>query len=106
MGDDGILMTLGSEDMRMLEDNLIVHDMDYDWLPEEVDAQVLFDDFITQEDRNFALSHAMYIMDIKPLRCHDALNDCMNTVEVIRKMNKAEDIKNYVKEWFEEDAAE
>ena len=106
MGDDGILMTWGPEDMRMLEDNLIVHDMDYDWLPEEVDAQMLFDDLVTQEDRNFALSHAMYIMDIKPLRCHDALNDCMNTVEVLRKMDMAEDIKSYVMEWFEEDTAE
>lgn len=30
----------------------------------------------------------------------------MNTVEVLRKMDMAEDIRSYAMEWFEEDAAE
>lgn len=57
-------------------------------------------------DYDVRFVYAMYIMDIKPIRCHDALNDCMNTVEVLRKMDMAEDIRSYAMEWFEEDAAE
>lgn len=49
--EDDVLMTWGDEDIKMLEDNLIVHDMDYAWIPAEVDAQILFDDLVTQEDR-------------------------------------------------------
>ena len=72
-----------------------IHEMDIDVLPECYDAQIIFDDQITQEDRSFALSYAMWKFDIKPERSHDALNDAINTVAVMKKLDFSEGLEGY-----------
>lgn len=52
-------------------------------------------DQITQEDRSFALSYAMWKFDIKSERSHDALNDAINTVEVMKKLDLSEGLDGY-----------
>ena len=94
-GDDYAFITWGDADIFMLEDNMSIHEMDIDILPECYDAQVVFDDQITQEDRSFALSYAMWKFDIKPERSHDALNDAVNTVAVMRKLDFSEGLEGY-----------
>lgn len=79
----------------MLEDNMSIHEMDIDVLPECYNVQLVFDDQITQEDRNFALSYAMWKFDIKPERSHDALNDAINTVAVMKKLDFSEGLQGY-----------
>jgi DNA polymerase III alpha subunit (gram-positive type) len=94
-GDDYAFITWGESDIFMLEDNMSIHDMDIDMLPECYDAQVVFDDQITQEDRSFALSYAMWKFGIKPERSHDALNDAVNTVEVMKRLDFSEGLEGY-----------
>ena len=80
-------MTWGPDDVRMLEDNLLIHDMDLDWLPASYDAQIIFDDQVTMEGRQYALNYAMFLFGVKPLASHDALNDTINTVKVLRNLS-------------------
>ena len=94
-GEDSAFITWSNNDIYMLEDNMSIHEMDIDALPECYDVQLLFDDQITQEDRNFALAYAMWKFDIKPERTHDALNDAINTVAVMRKLDFSEGLEGY-----------
>ena len=94
-GEDSAFITWSNNDIYMLEDNMIIHKMDVEGLPECYDVQLLFDDQITQEDRNFALAYAMWNFDIKPERTHDALNDAINTVAVMRKLDFSEGLEGY-----------
>lgn len=94
-GDDYAFITWGDQDIYMLEDNMSIHEMDIDVLPECYDVQLVFDDQITQEDRSFALSYAMWKFDIKPERSHDALNDAINTVAVMKKLDLSEKLQGY-----------
>lgn len=94
-GEDFAFITWSANDIFMLEDNMQIHDMEVEGLPECYDVQLLFDDQITQEDRSFALSYAMWKFDIKPERCHDALNDAINTVEVMKRLDFSEGLEGY-----------
>ena len=94
-GDDCAFITWSDNDIYMLEDNMRIHNMDIDKLPECYDVQLLFDDQITQEDRNFALNYAMWKFEIKPERTHDALNDAINTVAVMRRIDFSEGLEGY-----------
>lgn len=94
-GEDYAFITWGGSDIYMLEDNMCIHEMDIDVLPECYDAQVVFDDQITQEDRSFALSYAMWKFEIRPERSHDALNDAVNTVAVMKKLDLTEGLEGY-----------
>ena len=94
-GDECALITWSENDIFMLEDNMQIHEMDISGLPECYDVQLVFDDQITQEDRSFALSYAMWKFDIKPERSHDALNDAVNTVEVMKRLDFSEGLEGY-----------
>ncbi len=93
-GEDPFL-TWSENDIIMIEDNMLFHGMDIDDLPKCYDVQLLFDDQVTQEDRSFALSYAMWKFDIKPQRSHDALNDAINTVEVLKRLDLSEGFGEY-----------
>ena len=93
-GEDPFL-TWSENDIIMIEDNMLFHGMEINGLPKCYDMQLLFDDQITQEDRSFALSYAMWKFDIKPQRSHDALNDAINTVEVLKRLDLSEGFEDY-----------
>ena len=94
-GDDYAFITWGDADIYMLEDNMNIHEMDIDVLSECYNVQLVFDDQITQDGKDNALSYAMWRFEIKPNRSHDALNDAMNTVEVMRKLDFSEGLEGY-----------
>ena len=98
LGLDYILITWGTNDRLMLEENLIVHNLDCEWIPEHYDAQLMFDYQETMEDRNFSLDYAMYYFDIKGIKAHHALNDARDTAAVIRNLNLSEFIAEE-REW-------
>lgn len=93
-GDDSVLLTWGPCDIQMLEENLIMHDMDYSWIPEEFDAQLMFDFQETMEDRNYSLDYAVYYFGIRGIKAHDALNDARDTAAVIRRL----DLEDFIRE--------
>ncbi len=89
-GEDCCYISWSFSDMDMLMNNLEKHGMDTRWLPECYDAQLMFDDQFTQDDRDYALSYALYYFNEKPDAAHDALDDARSTVKVIRHMDLQE----------------
>ena len=83
-GDDSAFITWSDNDIIALEDNIGYHGLEVGELPRCFNIQWMFDDQVTQEDRDFALSYAMWKLEIKPAPSHDALNDALNTAEVMR----------------------
>ena len=88
-GDDSIMLTWGPSDKKILIENLIMHDMTYDWIPEYFDAQFMFDLQETMEDRDFSLDYAFYYFGLIGMKAHDALNDARDTAAVIRMLDLA-----------------
>jgi len=86
-GDEYIFLTWGPSDMNILWKNLTVYGLKSDWLPESFDAQLMFDDQVTMECRQFALSYAIWKLGIKPYPAHKAVNDALNTAEIIKKLD-------------------
>ena len=94
-GEDPVFITWSDNDIISLEDNMLYHGMEIDGLPVCYDMQLVFDDQVTQEGRDFALSYAMWNMGIKPAPSHDALNDAINTAEVMRRLDLSEGLEGY-----------
>lgn len=92
-----VMLTWGPCDIIMLEDNLEIHGLDKTWIPENFDAQWLFDDQVTMEGKRYSLDYARYKFNIKGRNSHNALNDASNTAEVLQHLNVAE--------WIEEERA-
>lgn len=89
-GDEYCYISWSFSDMDLLIENLEKHEMDTDWLPECYDAQLMFDDQFTQDDRDYALSYALYYFDERSDSAHDALDDARSTVKVLRHMDMDE----------------
>ena len=90
-----MFVTWSDNDIISLEDNMLYHGLVIEDLPRCFDIQLMFDDQVTQEGRDFALSYAMWKMDIKPAPSHDALNDAINTAEVMRHLDMSEGLEEY-----------
>ena len=73
--------------MPILVENLTMYGMDKDWIPEDFDAQLMFDVQETMEGRNFSLDYAFYYFDLRGVKAHDALNDARDTAAVIRLLD-------------------
>jgi len=94
-GTELVFITWSGTDIVVLEDNMLYHGMDIDDLPECYDIQLMFDDQVTQDGRNAALSYAIWKFDIKMDSAHDALNDAANTAEVFRRLDLSEGLEGY-----------
>lgn len=102
-GEEYVFLTWSANDIYKLEDNMYIHQMDDSILPECYDIQVIFDDQITHENRDFALSYAMWKLDIKPEMSHDALNDAINTVAVMKQLDLSDGLDGYEVGGYEKD---
>lgn len=94
-GDGAEFITWSVNDILVLEDNMMYHGLDHEKLPKCYDIQMMFDDQITDEGRDFALSYAMWKLGITPAPSHDALNDAINTAEVLRHLDISEGFDEY-----------
>lgn len=94
-GDDSAIVTWSDSDLYTLEDNIAIHELDIEWEPECYDGQLIFDDVYTMEDRSYALDHAMFKLGIKPQNFHNALDDALNTLEVLRRIDFAKGVAEY-----------
>ena len=86
-GDDAILISWGPDDISMLKHNLRFFNMDYEWLPETYDGQLMFDDMEMQEDRQWPLNYALFHFNEKPDGAHNALVDVISTVKVLKHLD-------------------
>ncbi len=95
-GEDCILLSWGYDDIEILKDNLLMHDMDESWLPSCFNLQGIYNHQVAHENRQFSLEHAMEKMELTTtLKAHNAFNDAIDTARVARELNLKKGIRHY-----------
>ena len=95
-GDDVTFITWGCDDQGILEQNIIIHDLDWDWISGWINLQLIYN-LQTGGDKNQkSLASAMEHFEIEQTRvAHDALGDAYNTVLVSTKLDMEEGLRLY-----------
>lgn len=95
-GEDVTFITWGCDDQGILEQNIIIHDLDWDWISDWVNLQLIYN-LQTGGDKNQkSLASAMEHFGIEQTRvAHDALGDAYNTALVCTKLDMAEGLRLY-----------
>ena len=95
-GDGVTFLTWGSDDQGILEQNIIIHDLDWDWIDSWVNLQGIYN-LQTESDRSQkSLATAMEHFGIEQTRvAHDALGDAYNTALVCTHLDLEQGIRDY-----------
>ena len=95
-GDDVTFLTWGCDDQGILEQNIIIHDLDWDWIREWINLQLIYN-LQTGGDKNQkSLASAMEHFEIEQTRiAHDALGDAYNTALVSTHLDMKEGLRLY-----------
>ena len=95
-GEGCTFLTWGCDDKGIMEQNIIIHDLDWEWIDRWLNLQVIYN-IQTQAGRNqTGLTTAMEYFGIEQTRiAHDALGDAYNTALVCSKLNLEEGVENY-----------
>lgn len=94
-GEEFTFLTWGYDDINILRDNMVIHNINTSWLPNTYNIQVIFDDQIAKEQRQVSLSYAMEKIGEPVLEAHDALNDAKNTVCVCWHLDMVKGLAEY-----------
>ncbi len=95
-GDACTFLTWGYDDKGILEQNIIVHDQDWDWISGWINLQLIYN-MQTEGDKNQkSLQTAMEHFGIEQTRvAHDALGDAYNTALVCSHMDMESGLADY-----------
>lgn len=95
-GDGVTFLTWGSDDKGIMEQNIIIHDLDWDWIDRWVNLQVIYN-LQTNAGRNqTGLPTAMEHFEIQQTRvAHDALGDAYNTALVCSRLDLLDGLEHY-----------
>lgn len=95
-GDGVTFITWGGDDQRIMEQNIIIHDLDWDWIGEWINLQLIYN-LQTNGDKNQkSLASAMEHFGIEQTRtAHDALGDAYNTALVASRLDMGEGLRLY-----------
>lgn len=95
-GENVTFITWGSDDQRIMEQNIIIHDLDWDWIAGWINLQLIYN-LQTGGDKNQkSLASAMGHFEIEQTRvAHDALGDAYNTALVASRLDMAEGLRLY-----------
>lgn len=95
-GEDCTFLTWGNDDRGILEQNIIVHDEDWDWISGWVNLQLIYNMQTDDGNNQKSLQTAMEHFDISQTRvAHDALGDAYNTALVCSHLNMADGLSGY-----------
>ena len=95
-GEDVTFITWGNDDQRIMEQNIIIHDLDWDWIAGWINLQLIYN-LQTGGDKNQkSLASAMEHFEIEQTRvAHDALGDAYNTALVAARLDMTEGLRLY-----------
>ena len=95
-GENCTFLTWGYDDKGIMEQNIIVHEQDWDWIDSWVNLQLIYN-MQTEGDKNQkSLQTAMEHFAIEQTRtAHDALGDAYNTGLVCAHLDMETGLKNY-----------
>jgi len=96
-GDDVTFLTWGYDDQGIMEQNIIIHDLDWDWIAGWINLQLIYNNQIRSEDKNQkSLATAMEHFGIEQTRtAHDALGDAYNTALICTHLDLRSGIEHY-----------
>ncbi len=95
-GTDCTFMTWGYDDSGIMEQNLIIHDLDIDWMGTWINLQLLYNKDTESDKNQKSLETAMEHFGIEQTRvAHDALGDAYNTALVCSHLNIADGVAHY-----------
>lgn len=95
-GDDAVFVTWGYDDRRIMEQNIIVHDLDWDWIEDWVNLQLIYNIQTGGDKNQKSLATAMEHFSIEQTRtAHDALGDAYNTALVCSKLDFLKGLEDY-----------
>lgn len=87
-GENTTFLTWGCDDKAIMEQNIIVHDLDWDWIDRWVNLQIIYNLQTEAGRTQTGLSTAMEHFNIEQTRvAHDALGDAYNTALVCSKLD-------------------
>ncbi len=95
-GDDVTFITWGCDDQAILEQNIIIHDLFWEWIKGWVNLQVIYNIQTASGKTQKSLATAMEHFGIEQTRtAHDALGDAYNTALVSTFLDLKEGLRTY-----------
>ncbi|MCQ2405893.1 MAG: exonuclease domain-containing protein [Oscillospiraceae bacterium] len=95
-GEDCTFLTWGYDDRGIMEQNIIIHDLEWDWIADWVNLQIIYNIQTDGEKNQRSLASAMEHFQIEQTRvAHDALGDAYNTALVCSHLNLREGLRAY-----------
>ncbi len=95
-GDGVTFIAWGYDDRAIMEQNIIIHDLDWDWIADWVNLQVIYSMQTSGEREQKSLAAAMENFGIEQTRvAHDALGDAYNTCLVCSHLDMEAGLKQY-----------
>lgn len=95
-GDDVVFFTWGCDDRGIMEQNIIIHDLEWDWIKDWINLQTIFNLQTNREKNQRSLATAMEYYGIEQTRtAHDALGDAYNTALVCTHLDMKEGLRLY-----------
>ena len=95
-GEDCTFYTWGYDDKGIMEQNIIIHDLDWDWIRGWVNLQIIYNMQTEGDNNQKSLSTAMEHFSIEQTRvAHDALGDAYNTALVCSRLDMESGLAGY-----------
>lgn len=95
-GDDVTFLTWGYDDKGIMEQNIIIHDLDWDWIAGWVNLQLIYNVQTGGDKNQKSLATAMEHFEIEQTRtAHDALGDAYNTALVCTHLDLQAGLDGY-----------
>lgn len=95
-GEDCIFLTWGFDDINILQENILLHGMDPQWVGRWYNAQMMFNAQTGSGNAQKALKTAMEMFNIEATRpAHDALADAYHTALICEKLDLARGMQEY-----------
>ena len=95
-GEGAVFLTWGYDDRRIMEQNIIVHDLDWDWIDDWINLQLIYNIQTGGDKNQKSLATAMEHFAIEQTRtAHDALGDAYNTALICSRLDLAAGLDQY-----------
>ena len=95
-GDGCTFLTWGNDDRGIMEQNIMLHDLDWDWIADWINLQLIYSLQTDGNQNQKSLASAMEHFEIEQTRiAHDALGDAYNTALVASKLDMDAGLEQY-----------
>lgn len=94
-GADFVFLIWGNDDIAMLRDNMRLHNLDINWIPDTYNLQIIFDSQVTKENRQVSLAQAMEQIGENAFEAHNALNDAKSAACICTHLDMIRGLDEY-----------